>query len=363
MELEREVLVTGGAGFIGSHTVVELLQSNYKVIVLDNLSNAAAGKSNVKPYFPPSLRRVLSIVPEKVQNNLTFVLGSYADENTLDEIFSRHKIEAVIHFGGYKAVGESKEVPLKYYENNLTGSLNLLKCMKKHNIFNMIFSSSATVYSEVAPDELPYTEDSITGNCTCAYANTKYFLETIFEDTCNSDNNWKIMSLRYFNPVGAHPSGKIGEDPKGIPFNLMPFIAQVAVGRREKLMVFGDDYPTIDGTGVRDYLHVVDLSKGHVKALQAMFEGRMKSNFRCYNLGTGRGTSVLEMVATFEQVTGKKLNVEVVGRREGDVAAMYCDATRSKQELGWQCELGLKEMCQHLWKFQAANPDGYNHDE
>jgi len=366
MEVDRvsgskTILVTGGAGFIGSHTVVELLEAGYNVVVLDNLSNAASGKKSDdgKPYLPPSLKRVQSIVADQFKNNIIFVTGSYADENILKEIFSSHDIYAIIHFGGYKAVGESKELPLKYYQNNLMGTMSLIKAMKNHSVTNMIFSSSATVYTEVLPDELPYTEESKVGKCTCAYASSKYFLESIFEDLAKADEDWRILALRYFNPVGAHHTGQIGEDPKGIPFNLMPFIAQVAVGRREHLNVFGTDYPTPDGTGVRDYIHIVDVAKGHVAALKAL---ENTNGFRAYNLGTGRGTSVMEMVKIFEKVTGVKIPVKIMERRAGDVPSMYCDPQRASKELRWKAEQSVEKMCEDLWRFQSNNPNGYATD-
>lgn len=360
-EDRRVILVTGGAGFIGSHTVVELLEVGYIVVVLDDLSNAASGNMEEcgdQPYLPPSLKRVQSIVADEFKNNISFVNGSYADEAVLKQIFTSQPIYAIVHFGGFKAVGESKELPLKYYQNNLMGTMSLMKAMKKYNVKKLIFSSSATVYTEVAPEDLPYTEESKVGQCTCAYASTKYFLESIFEDLCKaeSDAGWKIMALRYFNPVGAHHTGKIGEDPKGIPFNLMPFIAQVAVGRRECLNIFGTDYPTVDGTGVRDYIHIVDVAKGHVAALKALDD--MKG-FRAYNLGTGKGTSVKQMVEIFQRVTGVTIPVKIQPRRAGDVPSMYCDPSRAWRDLQWRAEKSVEQMCEDLWRFQSNNPNGY----
>nr|CAB3248180.1 probable UDP-glucose 4-epimerase [Phallusia mammillata] len=349
----KAVLVTGGAGFIGSHTVVELLQENETVVVIDNLSNAASDANNL----PPAISRIKSIVTSSQAKNLHFIKGGYGDKSMLDKVFKKYNIQAVIHFGGFKAVGESKQLPLMYYRNNVAETLNLIKAMNEHNVKNMIFSSSATVYSEGPPEDLPLVEESPLGNCTCPYASTKLFIENILRDVTMSDDGWKVMALRYFNPVGAHKSGKIGEDPKGIPNNLMPYIAQVAVGRRKHLNVFGNDYPTIDGTGVRDYVHVVDVAKGHTAALHAL--DAMKSGFRAYNLGSGRGTSVLEMVQIFSEVSGVEIKTQIKERRPGDVAIFYCDPARAWNELGWKTEKTVHDMCADLWTFQQNNPNGY----
>lgn len=355
--VKKKVLVTGGAGFIGSHTIVELLEAGYFVIALDNLSNAASGKKqDGKIYLPPSLKRVQSIVADCFKQNLIFVHGSFSDKKLLENIFQNHLIFSVIHFGGFKAVGESKEFPITYYHNNLIGTISLIKTMEKYNVKKLIFSSSATVYTEVPPDQLPYTEDSEMGKCTCAYASSKYFLECFFQDIAKLEKDWKIIALRYFNPVGAHHTGVIGEDPKGIPFNLMPYLAQVAVGRRKCLNVFGTDYPTPDGTGVRDYCHVVDIAKGHLASLKA-FE--FVGGFRAYNLGTGKGTSVMEMVQIFEKVNGVQIPLKMMKRRPGDIPSMYCDPRRAEEELKWKAEKSVECMCADLWNFQKNNPRGY----
>uniref|UniRef100_H2Z1K3 UDP-glucose 4-epimerase n=1 Tax=Ciona savignyi TaxID=51511 RepID=H2Z1K3_CIOSA len=351
--LQTYVLVTGGAGFIGSHTVVELLEEGENVIVIDNLSNAASDDNDL----PPAIKRIQTIVNAMQRKNLYFKKGSYGDPILLKSIFTQFKIKAVIHFGGFKAVGESKELPMKYYKNNVKETLALVKAMNEHCVKNMIFSSSATVYAEAPADKLPLTEDSTTGNCSCPYASTKLFIENILRDVSISDDQWKVISLRYFNPVGAHKSGLIGEDPKGIPNNLMPYIAQVAVGRRKALNVFGSDYPTPDGTGVRDYVHVVDIATGHVAALKALT--KMEHGFRPINLGSGVGTSVLEMVGAFEKASGVKVPTVMQARRPGDVASMYCRPTRALQELGWKTSKTVDDMCADLWKFQKANPNGY----
>ena len=346
------VLVTGGAGFIGSHTVVELLENGLRVVVLDNLSNAAGSKHKL----PPSLDRVQQIVPTCYRDNLCFENGSYGDVKKLNHVFESFNINSVIHLGGYKAVGESKQFPMMYYNNNVVGTLNLLKVMAKYHVKKLLYSSSATVYTEVKPEKLPFSEDSVLGDCTCAYAKTKFFTEMILKDLALSDNEWKIISLRYFNPVGAHPTGLIGEDPRGIPANLMPFIAQVAIGRRTCLNVFGDDYPTPDGTGVRDYIHVCDVAKGHMCALKSLSKIKL---FRAYNLGTGKGTSVLEMVEIFKRVTGQDIPVQIKERRPGDVPAMYCNPNRACNELNWKAERSVEQMCADLWRFQQNNPKGY----
>ena len=332
------ILVTGGAGYIGSHTCLELLEKGYEVVVCDNLSNSS----------PESLKRVQKLTGKR----LDFLKGDIRDRHFLDEIFFIYNIEAVIHFAGLKAVGESCKKPVEYYDNNIAGTLVLLDCMKKAGVKKIIFSSSATVYGE--PEKLPLTED-----CRLAainpYGATKLFIERILADVYEADKEWSVTLLRYFNPVGAHASGQIGEDPRGIPNNLMPYIAQVACGRREKLSVYGGDYPTPDGTGVRDYIHVVDLAKGHLAAL----DGYGASGVHICNLGTGRGYSVLDVLHAYERACGKKLPYEIVERRAGDSAACYASAEKAFKDLGWRAELGIDEMCLSSWKWQSLNPDGY----
>lgn len=338
------VLVTGGAGYIGSHTCVELLEAGHQVIVLDNLYNASE----------EALNRVREITGKPVK----FYKGDIADAPLLEKIFEEDKPDVCIHFAGLKAVGESVEKPLEYYQNNIAGTLNLLLVMRKYNMKNMIFSSSATVYGD--PAFVPITEECPKGQCTNPYGWTKSMLEQIFMDLYRADNDWNIILLRYFNPIGAHKSGKMGENPNGIPNNLMPYITQVAAGKREKLGVFGNDYDTPDGTGVRDYIHVVDLAKGHVKALKKFEE---KPEVRIYNLGTGIGYSVLDVLHAYEEACGKTLPYEIKPRRAGDIATCYCDATKAKEELGWAAEKGIKEMCADSWKWQSMNPDGYRTED
>ena len=334
------VLVTGGAGYIGSHTCVELLEKGFPVVVIDNLSNAS----------PKALERVKEITGKE----LTFYEGDVRDEALLQEIFSRHDIGCVIHFAGLKAVGESVEKPWEYYNNNIGSTLTLTKAMKQAGVRKLIFSSSATVYS--ADNAMPLREDSRTGGCTNPYGWTKFMSEQILSDIARAEKDWSVVLLRYFNPVGGHKSGRIGEDPKGKPNNLMPFITQVAVGRREKLSVFGNDYDTHDGTGVRDYIHVVDLAKGHVAAIQYAEE-----NTGCgvFNLGTGTGYSVLDMVKAFEKANGVKVPYEITQRRPGDIATCYADPGKSREILHWQAEMGLEEMCRDSWNWQKNNPKGY----
>ncbi|MFT4941862.1 MAG: UDP-glucose 4-epimerase [Paraglaciecola sp.] len=336
----QTILVTGGAGYIGSHTVLQLLETDHQAIVLDNLCNASS----------ESLNRVEALTGKKI----TFVEGDIRDNTVLELLFSKHKIDSVIHFAGLKAVGESVEQPLKYYENNVYGTLTLCKVMQAHGVKNLVFSSSATVYGD--PVELPLREDMPTGQPTNPYGQSKLMVELVLRDVHKSDNNWNIALLRYFNPAGAHPSGRIGEDPNGIPNNLMPFITQVATGKREFLSIFGDDYDTPDGTGVRDYIHVEDLAAGHLKALE-----KLKQNIGLvtYNLGTGVGYSVLDMVKEFEKQSGKAVPYKMVPRREGDVAACYAEPALAATELNWKADLDLKEMCRDSWKWQSTNPDGY----
>ncbi len=337
------ILVTGGAGYIGSHTVVELLEAGHHVTVADNLSNSS----------PESLRRVERITGASVP----FYRADIRDRAALERVFTEHPFDCCIHFAGLKAVGESVTRPLEYYENNLNGTLVLLDVMRAHGCKNIIFSSSATVYGE--PETIPITEDCPKGRCTNPYGWTKWMIEQVLTDMHTADSEWNVVLLRYFNPIGAHPSGLIGEDPAGIPNNLMPYITQVAVGKRPKLRVFGNDYDTPDGTGVRDYIHVVDLAKGHVKALEAI---RRDCGVAVYNLGTGRGYSVLELVSAFEEATGVPVPYEIAPRRPGDIAACWSDPSKAKAELGWQAELGLREMCRDSWNWQKNNPNGYGKD-
>lgn len=335
------ILVTGGAGYIGSHTVVELQEAGYEVVVLDNLSNSSE----------KSLERVAQITGKKVP----FYKADILDRPALDSVFDREQIDSVIHFAGLKAVGESVAKPWEYYENNIAGTLVLLDVMRKHGVKNIIFSSSSTVYG--TPDSIPVTEESPKKDCTNPYGWTKSMLEQIMTDMQKADPEWNVILLRYFNPIGAHQSGLIGENPSGIPNNLMPYITQVAVGKREKLGVFGNDYDTPDGTGVRDYIHVVDLALGHVKALKKIEE---KAGLCIYNLGTGIGYSVLDLVKNFEEATGVKIPYEIKPRRAGDIAANYADAAKAKKELGWEAKYGIREMCADSWRWQSQNPNGYD---
>lgn len=334
------ILVTGGSGFIGSHTVVELLEAGREVVVIDNLSNSS----------PVALRRVEEITGKQV----VFYQADIRDREALEEVFAKEKIESCIHFAGLKAVGESVEKPWEYYDNNITGTLTLVDVMRKHNVKNIIFSSSSTVYGD--PDSVPVTEESPLKKCTNPYGSTKFMLEQILTDIQTADPEWNVVLLRYFNPIGAHKSGRIGENPNGIPNNLMPYITQVAVGKRERLGVFGNDYDTPDGTGVRDYIHVVDLARGHVKALKKIEE---KAGLCIYNLGTGQGYSVLDVVKNFEEASGVKIPYEILPRRAGDIATNYADASKAFRELGWKAEYTLKDMCADSWNWQKNNPDGY----
>lgn len=364
------ILVPGGAGYIGSHIVVELLQqTSYDVVVIDNLSNATP-HSDDPQNLPPSLERVLQITTnEDVNNNkagrLHFYYKEYDDESALEQINLNYNIISTIIVAGFKAVGESKQHPLMYYQNNVCKTVNMLVKLDKLGCKKVIFSSSATVYNTQSDDAIhALTEEDKTGECTCAYARTKSFIEEIMKDLCSSDKKWKAVSLRYFNPVGAHPSGLIGEDPHGIPNNLMPFIAQVAVGRRSKLSVFGNDYKTRDGTGVRDYLHVCDLAKAHVDAVKFLENGEKQEEknqgFTAINLGSGTGTTVLEMVSAFEKAAGKKINWEFTDRRPGDVTALYCNPKTAKDLLNWETKRTVDDMCADTWRFQSANPFGYS---
>lgn len=333
-----KVLVTGGAGYIGSHTVVELLNAGCEVVVVDNLSNANE----------ESLRRVKEITGK----DLAFYPYDVRDRAKLTEVFSAHSFDWVIHFAGLKAVGESVQKPVLYYDNNLISTLVLLETMEQFGVRNLVFSSSATVYGE--PERLPLDEDCRLST-TNPYGTTKLMQEQMLKDLYRADNRWNIALLRYFNPVGAHPSGRIGEDPKGIPNNLMPYVAQVASGKLQKIGVFGNDYPTPDGTGVRDYIHVVDLARGHVAAIQKLSE----PGVHIYNLGTGKGYSVLDMVHAFEKACGKKLPYEIKPRRAGDVPACYATSAKAERELGWKAQYDLEDMCRDQWNWQRNNPNGY----
>ena len=334
------ILVAGGAGYIGSHTCVELLEAGYEVVVVDNLYNASE----------ESLKRVEKITGKTV----TFYEADILDKEALNKIFDAHEIEAVIHFAGYKAVGESVQKPIEYYYNNMTGTLVLCDVMRAHGVKNIVFSSSATVYGD--PAQIPITENCPKGQPTNPYGWTKSMLEQVLTDIHTSDKEWNVILLRYFNPIGAHKSGMIGEDPKGIPNNLVPYVAQVAVGKRPCLGVFGNDYDTPDGTGVRDYIHVVDLAAGHVKAIEKL---RENPGVEVYNLGSGNGYSVLQVVAAFEKACGHAIPYEIKPRREGDIATCYCDPQKAKEDLGWEAKYGIEEMCEDSWRWQSTNPDGY----
>ncbi|XP_031641202.1 UDP-glucose 4-epimerase [Contarinia nasturtii] len=343
------ILVTGGAGYVGSHTVLELLNAGYDVICIDNLYNAY---KDANQSLPESLRRVEELTGKSV----LFYEMDICDRVALSDLFKRHKIDCVAHFAALKAVGESCRLPLQYYHNNVSGTCILLETMAAANIFNFVYSSSATVYGE--PNALPIKETHPTGNCTNPYGKSKYFTEEILKDLSASDKRWNVISLRYFNPVGAHPSGQIGEDPNGEPNNLMPYIAQVAVGKRPQLKVFGSDYDTPDGTGVRDYIHIVDLADGHVCAIDKLAKNQIQG-FITYNLGTGTGYSVLDMVKAFADASGQKIPYELVERRPGDIATSFADATLAKEQLGWIAKRGLQEMCADSWRWQHNNPNGF----
>ena len=334
-----KILVTGGAGFVGSHTCVELLQKGYEVVVADNLSNSSK----------ESLNRVISITGK----SLKFYNADVRNSRAMDKIFTDNDIDWVIHFAGLKAVGESCAKPIEYYDNNLNGTLVLLQAMKKHGCKKIVFSSSATVYGD--PEVLPLTEECKTGGTTNPYGTSKYFQEIMLNDVYKSDNEWTVVLLRYFNPVGAHESGLIGEDPKGIPNNLTPYIAKVAIGELKEVGVFGNDYNTHDGTGVRDYIHVVDLAKGHVAAIDNIGTAGVYT----YNLGTGVGYSVLDVIHAFEKACGHSLPYAIKPRRTGDIAACYADPKKAKEELGWEAKLGIDDMCSSLWNWQTKNPEGY----
>ena len=327
------VLVTGGAGYIGSHTVVELLNENKEVIVVDNFSNS-------KPEMLDKIKKITN-------KDFKFYELDYSNKEKMDKVFAENKIDSVIHFAGYKAVGESVEKPIEYYTNNVSGTLNLLDVMRKHNVKTIIFSSSATVYGD--PEVVPLTEMCKIGGTTNPYGSSKLFIEQILKDVYKSDNTWDVCILRYFNPIGSHESGIIGEEPQGRPNNLMPYIVRVASGDLEELSIFGNDYNTPDGTGVRDYIHVVDLAKGHIKALEKL--EKEKSGIYIYNLGTGKGYSVLDMVHAFEKTTGQKIKYKITERRAGDIATCYADATKAKEELNWVAEKTLEDMCRDSWNY------------
>ncbi len=333
------VLVTGGAGFIGSHTSVELLNAGYDIIILDNFVNSK----------PESLKRI----KELTGKDFKFYQTDIRDEEAMTKVFAENKIDAVIHFAGLKSVPQSIKEPLNYYDNNIAGTVCLCRVMDKAGCKKLVFSSSATVYGSKNPS--PLREDMPTGGTTNPYGTTKYFIEQILQDLCVSDSEWGVSILRYFNPIGAHKSGRIGEDPNGIPGNLMPYITQVAIGKLECLNVCGNDYPTPDGTGVRDYIHVVDLALGHIKALDRLLKVK---GCEVYNLGTGKGYSVLDVVKAFEKASGIKINYRIAPRRAGDVACCYADATKAKEVLGWQAQYDIDDMCADSWRWQSQNPNG-----
>ncbi len=337
------ILVTGGAGYIGSHTCVELLNNGYDVVVADNLANSSE----------ESLRRVEKITGK----TLKFYKVDVCDRAAMDKIFEENKIDAAIHFAGLKAVGESSKIPLEYYENNLDSTFTLCESMRSHGCKTLVFSSSATVYGD--KNEVPFDETMPIGSTSSPYGRTKLFIEQILTDVYNADKEWSVILLRYFNPIGAHESGTMGEDPRGIPNNLMPFISQVAVGKREKLSVFGDDYPTRDGTCIRDYIHVVDLAEGHVKAVDYALNHK---TCEAINLGTGNGTSVLELVHAFEKASGVKVNYEITARRPGDIAENYSKADKAEKLLGWKAKRSIEDMCADSWRWQKNNPNGYGEE-
>ena len=336
----KTILVTGGAGYIGSHTLIELINNNFEVVVIDNLANSSR----------ESLRRVEQITGHEIP----FIEADVRDQSALDDIFTTYDIDSVIHFAGLKAVGESVAKPLEYYDNNLVSTMTLLEAMREHNVKQLVFSSSATVYGN--PSELPLRETSTVGvGLTNPYGKTKYMIEQIIQDYCAADPTFEATILRYFNPIGAHQSGQIGEDPNGIPNNLLPYVAQVAVGKLQSVGVFGDDYDTPDGTGVRDYIHVVDLARGHVAALQ-----HMKAGTNVYNLGTGSGTSVLEIIKAFSKACSRDLPYEIKPRRAGDIAACYADCSKAERELGWRAELSIEQACADSWRWQSQSPNGFS---
>ncbi|WP_019891949.1 UDP-glucose 4-epimerase GalE [Allobaculum stercoricanis] len=335
------ILVTGGAGYIGSHTVVELLNAGHEVVIVDNLYNSS--------------EKAVDRIQELTQKTVAFYQTDICDLEGLNKVFDAQQIDAVIHFAGLKAVGESVRKPVEYYNNNIAGTLNLIEAMRSHNVKNIIFSSSATVYGD--PAEIPITEKCPKGTCTNPYGWTKWMIEQILTDVHTADPEWNVILLRYFNPIGAHESGRIGEDPKGIPNNLLPYVAQVAVGKLKEVGVFGNDYPTPDGTGVRDYIHVVDLANGHVAALEQI---KKNAGLKVYNLGTGKGSSVLDVIHAFEKACGHEIPYSIKPRREGDIATCYAKCDLAKEELGWEAKYNIDDMCASSWKWQSENPDGYN---
>lgn len=334
-----KVLLTGGAGYIGSHTAVELIKAGHEVVIIDNLANSS--------------QEAINRIEQITDTSIPFVEADVRDSSALDEIFTSHQIDSVIHFAGLKAVGESVAKPIEYYRTNIDSTLSLLEAMRRHSINSLVFSSSATVYG--TPESLPLTEDSRVGvGITNPYGQTKFMIEQILRDTAAAYPDMNITILRYFNPIGAHESGLIGEDPADTPNNLMPFVAQTAIGKREKVMIFGNDYDTPDGTGVRDYIHVVDLARGHVATLE-----RSQSGVATYNLGTGDGTSVLELIAAFSEACGHDIPYEFTDRRPGDIAACYASPEKANQELGWEATLSIADACRDSWRWQSNNPDGY----
>lgn len=336
-----KILLTGGAGYIGSHTAIELMNAGYEIVVCDDFSNSK----------PEAVKRVKEITGK----DFDFYRVNVCDKKALEEVFEKEEISSVIHFAGFKAVGESVAKPLEYYKNNLDSTLTLLEVMKEHGVKNIIFSSSATVYG--APDEVPIKETAAVGRCTNPYGWTKYMIERILEGVCVADKSFSAVLLRYFNPVGAHSSGRIGEDPQGIPNNLMPYVSQVAVGKLKEVSVFGNDYPTKDGTGVRDYIHVVDLAKGHVAAVKYI---ESHDGLEVFNLGTSVGYSVLDIINAFEKANGVKIPYKFTARRAGDIAECFADATKAREILGWQATLGIEDMCRDSWNWQKNNPNGYS---
>jgi UDP-glucose 4-epimerase len=338
------VLVSGGAGFIGSHTVVELLEQGYQAVVVDDLSNASA----------KALDRIKEIVGKDAAKRLTFYQAKVNDHEALEKIFCNHTIDRVIHFAGFKAVGESVKKPIEYYSNNLGSTLTLIDVMRDHGCKSIIFSSSSTVYGD--PDKLPLTEESPKKAATNPYGWTKWMIEQILTDLHTADPEWNVVLLRYFNPIGAHPSGLMGEDPKGIPNNLVPYVAQVAIGKRDYVHVYGNDYPTHDGTGVRDYIHVMDLASGHVAAL-AWMNGR--TGVEIFNLGTGKGSSVLDVIKAFSKACGKDIPYKVEARRDGDIAENYANCDKAAREMNWTAKYTIDDMCRDSWNWQSHNPDGY----
>lgn len=346
--MKNRILVTGGAGYIGTHTCIALHEAGYEIVVYDNLSNSSR----------EAINRVSNLIGQPIE----FIEGDIRDAESLRQVFSSHHFFGVIHFAGLKAVGESVAKPLLYYNNNVSGTITLLQVMAEYDVKNLVFSSSATVYGD--PESLPIDENS-KRSCTNPYGQSKLAVEHILEDLAVSDYRWNLIPLRYFNPVGAHPSGQIGEDPNDIPNNLMPYISQLAVGKLDKLSIFGNDYPTVDGTGIRDFIHVTDLAQGHVAALNYL-EKQTRSDendsvgFLPINLGTGKGTSVLELVNAFTEITGKSVPYQFTGRRAGDIASCYASADKAKALLGWETKLSVTEMCQDTWRWQSMNPNGYN---